>query len=162
MICWKLYLISLFFVFSWLIVWADRISKCDRCLAVGRGDADPKCNLIISPFLTLPDLLDCLNFTRDAMPIVLLLKLMGDGLGGVGVDLYLGVGGGTGGGYYLIVFGFFSYDFVVCCVLFSVPLFGWRKHDGCWIFFFVFSLFSLSQDPLNRSYVCREIVLSVV
>ena len=89
MICWKLYLISLFFVFSWLIVWADRISKCDRCLAVGRGDADPKCNLIISPFLTLPDLLDCLNFTRDAMPIVLLLKLMGDGLGGVGVDLYL-------------------------------------------------------------------------
>ena len=96
MICWKLYLISLFFVFSWLIVWADRISKCDRCLAVGRGDADPKCNLIISPFLTLPDLLDCLNFTRDAMPIVLLLKLMGDGLGGVGVDLYLGVGGGTG------------------------------------------------------------------
>ena len=107
MICWKLYLISLFFVFSWLIVWADRISKCDRCLAVGRGDADPKCNLIISPFLTLPDLLDCLNFTRDAMPIVLLLKLMGDGLGGVGVDLYLGVGGGTGGGYYLIVLGFF-------------------------------------------------------
>ena len=32
---------------------------------------DPKCKLIISSFLTLSHLLDCLNFTRNAMSIVL-------------------------------------------------------------------------------------------
>ena len=51
------------------------------------GDADSrvpdtKCKLFItSPFLTLPYLLDCLICTRNAMPIVLLLQLMGDPLG---------------------------------------------------------------------------------
>ena len=35
---------------------------------------DPKGKLIISPFLTLPHLLDCLICTRNAMPIVLLLQ----------------------------------------------------------------------------------------
>ena len=36
-ICWKLNLISGFFAFLWLIVWADGINKCDWCLAGGRG-----------------------------------------------------------------------------------------------------------------------------
>ena len=50
------------------------------------GDADSKvpdtkCKFITSPFLTLPYLLDCLICTRNAMPIVLLLQLMGDPLG---------------------------------------------------------------------------------
>ena len=58
------------------------------------GDADSrvpdtKCKFITSPFLTLPYLLDCLICTRNAMPIVLLLKLMehSPGAGGV-VDFY--------------------------------------------------------------------------
>ena len=60
------------------------------------GDADSrvpdtKCKFITSPFLTLPYLLDCLICTRNAIPIVLLLKLMehspGAGGGGV-VDFY--------------------------------------------------------------------------
>ena len=38
---------------------------------------DPKCKLIMSSFLTLPHLLDCLICTRNAMPIVLLLQMMG-------------------------------------------------------------------------------------
>ena len=38
---------------------------------------DPKCKLIISSFLTLPHLLDCLIFTRNAMSIVLLQILGG-------------------------------------------------------------------------------------
>ena len=38
---------------------------------------DPKCKLIISSFLTLPHVLDCLNFTRKAMSIVLSLKIRG-------------------------------------------------------------------------------------
>ena len=37
---------------------------------------DAKCNLIISPFLTLPDLLDCLFCTRNAMSIVWLLQML--------------------------------------------------------------------------------------
>ena len=44
---------------------------------------DTKCQLIISPFLTLSRLLNCLICTRCAMSIVFLLQLMGDGLGGV-------------------------------------------------------------------------------
>ena len=44
--------------------------------------ADPKCKLIISSFLTLPHLLDCPTCNRNAMSIVLLLKMMGDGIGG--------------------------------------------------------------------------------
>ena len=36
-ICWELNLISGFFAFFWLIVWADGINKCGWCLARGRG-----------------------------------------------------------------------------------------------------------------------------
>ena len=38
---------------------------------------DPKCNLIMSSFLTLPHLLDWLVCTRNAMSIVLFLQIMG-------------------------------------------------------------------------------------
>ena len=43
---------------------------------------DPKCKLIILSFLTLPHLLDYLICTRNAMSIVLVLQMMGDGIGG--------------------------------------------------------------------------------
>ena len=36
-ICWKVDLISGFFVLSWLIVWVDGINKCGWYLAGGRG-----------------------------------------------------------------------------------------------------------------------------
>ena len=39
---------------------------------------DTKCKLIISSFLTLPYLLDCVICTRNAMSIVLLLQMMGE------------------------------------------------------------------------------------
>ena len=49
---------------------------------------DPKSKLIISSFLTLPHLSDCLICTRNTMPIVLLLQMMrGYDRWGV-VDLY--------------------------------------------------------------------------
>ena len=70
---------------------------------------DPKCKFIISSFLTLPHLLDCLICTRNTMPFVLLLQMMGGwdrwGL----VDLYYGLGGGTGGGIILYLFFVFLY-----------------------------------------------------
>ena len=52
------------------------------------GDADSRARtrslvkLIISTFLTLLHLLYCLICTRNAMSIVLLLQIMGDGIGG--------------------------------------------------------------------------------
>ena len=71
--------------------------------------SDLKCKLIISSFLTLPHLLDCLICFRNTMPIVLLLQMMGGwdrwGL----VDLYYGLGGGTGGGIILYLFFVFFY-----------------------------------------------------
>ena len=36
-ICWELNLISGFFAFFWLVVWADGINKCGWCLAGSRG-----------------------------------------------------------------------------------------------------------------------------
>ena len=46
-----------------------------------------KCNLIISSFLILTHLLDCLICTRNAMPIVLVLHMMGGWDRGGVVDL---------------------------------------------------------------------------
>ena len=50
--------------------------------------SDPKSKLIISPFLTLPGLLNCLIFARNAMSTVLLLPLMGGWAIWEVVDLY--------------------------------------------------------------------------
>ena len=70
---------------------------------------DPKCKLNISSFLTLPHSLDCLICNRNSVPIVLLLGMMRgwDRSGGEVVDSYQGVGGVTGGVYYVTVFFFF-------------------------------------------------------
>ena len=67
---------------------------------------DPKCELIISSFFTLAHLLDGFICTRNIMSIVLLLQMMGGWDRCRVVDLYCGVGGGTGGWYHLIVFVF--------------------------------------------------------
>ena len=117
---------------------------------------DPKCKLIISSFLTLPHLLDCLICTRNAVSTVLLFQMMGgwdrgDGTGGDG-SFILGCGWGDRGRVSSYSCCFFSCAFVFCCLTFSVPLFRWLEHDGCCVCFFVFSLFSLSLVPLTRSH----------
>ena len=78
----------------------DRVNECDWCLAGARGcrlkslpATDAKGKLIVSLFLMLPYLLDCLICARNAMYIVLLLQMMGDGMGGGG----RGERGGGGG-----------------------------------------------------------------
>ena len=113
---------------------------------------DPKCKLIISPFLSLPHLLDCLICTRNAMSIVLLLQLMGNGLVGewfIYIRVWVGNRGWVSSYSFFSVF---SYVFVFCCLMFSVPLFSLLEHDGCCVCFFVFTLISFFLVPLSRSY----------
>ena len=122
---------------------------------------DPKCKLNISSFRTLPNLLDCLICTRNSVPIVLLLWMMGawDRLGLV--DSYWGDGRGTGGVYYLIACIFYFY-LCFCLLDMFCLFFKWVEHDSCCVSIFVYYLFSLSQVPLTRSYWGIEIVVSVV
>ena len=75
----------------------DHLEKFKNYLTQGPAP-DPKCKLIISSFLTLPHLLDGLNFTRNAMSIVLSLQILGGWNRWGVVDLHWGVGGGTGVG----------------------------------------------------------------
>ena len=129
------------------------LASCRRQGILTQGPTpDPKCKLIISPFLSLPHLLDCLICTRNAMSIILLLQLMGDGLGGEWL-IYIGVWVGNGG--WVSSYSFFSvflYVFVFCCLMFSVPSFRLLEHDGCCVCFFVFTLFSFSLVPLSSSH----------
>ena len=120
---------------------------------------DFKCKLNISSFVTLPHLLDCLICTKNSVSIVLLLWMMGGWDRWGVVDSYQGVGGGTGGGYYLIVF--FICAFVFWSLM-SCLFFKWVEHDSCCVCFFVYYLFSLSLVPLTRSYWGIETVLSVM
>ena len=123
--------------------------SCRRQGILTQGhESDPKCKLIISSFVTLPHLLDCLICTRNAMSIVLLLKTMGGRIRWVMFDLYWGVGRGTGSRYHLIAFVFFSCAFAFCSFMFSIPLFRYLEHDAV----MSVSLFSLSLVPLATSY----------
>ena len=78
---------------------------------------------------------------------------------GGGGDSYEGMGGGPGGGYYLIVF--FICAFVFCSLM-SCLLFKWVEHDSCCFCFFVYHLFSLPLVYLTSSYWGIEIVVSVI
>ena len=130
-----------------------------------RPAPDPKCKWNISSFLTLPHLLDCLICTRNSVSIVLLYYEWWGGEGGGGwdrwgvIDSYQGVGGGTVGGYYLLVV--FICAFVFWSVM-SCLFFKWVEHDSCCVCFFVYYLFSLSLVPLTKSYWDIEIVVSVM
>ena len=74
-------------------------------------------------------------------------------------DSYQGVGGRTGGGYYLIVI--FICASASCSVM-SCLFFKLVEHYSCCVCFFVDYFFSLSPVPLTRSYWGIEIVMSVM
>ena len=107
---------------------------------------DPKCKLFILSFLTLPQLLDCFICTKNAISIALLLEMIGR-WDWSGCLIYIRCVC-VEPGYHLRVFVFFSSAFLSCSLTFSVSLFRWLLHDGCYLCFFVFSLFSLSLVPL--------------
>ena len=75
------------------------------------------------------------------------------------VDLYQDMGGGTGGGYYLIVFFICAFAFwsLMSCLFFKRV-----EHDSCCVCFFVHYSLSLSLVSLTRSYWGIKIVVSVI
>ena len=75
---------------------------------------DPKCELNITSFLTLPHPLHCLICAKDIMVILLLLQVMGDGKVGGG-SFMLGFGWGDRGW----VSCFFYFLFCFCAVVLS-------------------------------------------
>ena len=97
-----------------------------------------------------------ISLVRGIMcPLYCYYKLWGDGIGGRGgggrvADSYQGVGGGTGGWYYVKVF--FTCAFVFCSLTSSVSFFKWLEHDSCCVCFCVCCFSSLSPVPLTMSY----------
>ena len=97
-----------------LLEWVEHDSCC---VSFFEPTPDTKCKLNISSFLTLPHFLDCLICTRNSVSIILLLWMMGGWDRWGVVASYQGLGGGTGGGYYLLVC-------FLCLFLFVLLSFG--------------------------------------
>ena len=122
-ICWQLNLISGFFAFFWLTVWAGGINKCGWRLAEGRGcclkgpHQIPSVSWIFHHSLYF-HIYQIVSFVpRILYPFYYSCKWWGKWIGGGQVvDSYQSVGGGTGGGYYLIKgFLLVTLSFVVSC-----------------------------------------------
>ena len=115
-----------------------------------RPAPDPKWKLIISSFFILPCLLDCLICTRNVMPILLLLEMMGrweryrDGWLKIGCRW----GDSSWASSYLF---FLPCAFAIFSFKFSVPLLRWNVVTV--VCFFIFTFFpSLFQAPLTCIY----------
>ena len=84
---------------------------------------DPKCELNVTSFLTLPHPLHCLICPKNIMVIILLLEVMGDDKVG-GWFIYVRVWvGGTGGGFQ--IFSIFCSAFMLLLIVLS-----WLVHDS--------------------------------
>ena len=151
---WISFLNSFFFL-GWLF-WVGGISKYGWCLAGGRGCWLKSPHQIPSVSWSFQHSLHIYQFVSFVSgipcPLCCYYIWWGDGIGGWVVNLYEGVDGGQGVGI-ILYFLFLSCPFLFSCLAFSVPLFRWLEHDGCYICFFDFSFFFLT-----RSYSCREIV----
>ena len=76
------------------------------------------------------------------------------------VASYQGLGGRTGGGYYLLLCFLCLFLFVLLSFgLLSCLFFKWVEHDSSCVCFFLYYSFSLSPVPLTRSYWGIEIVV---
>ena len=104
---------------------------------------DPKCELNIISFLTLPHPLHCLICAKDIMVAVLLLQVM-EGMGRLGaISFMLGFVWRTGGGYHI----FFLF-FVLFLLLLLIVL-SWLVHDSLFCLFHC-SFFAFSVcGPFN-------------
>ena len=137
------------------------VSCCRQGMLTQGPSPDPKCKVNISSFLTLPHLSDCLIYTKNSMSIVLLLQMMWgwDRWGWMIYNRVLWEGDRR----WVLTCSFFSLVFL--SFVLSCPLslfFKLLEHDSCCFSLFVFYFFSLPLVPLNRSYWCIEIVVSVM
>ena len=114
-----------------------------------RSTPDHKCKLDVLSFLTLTHLLDCLICARNLMPLVLLLQMA------MGCDRWgngrLKLGCRWGNRAWVSSDRFFSYDFVICSLTFSVASFRWLEHDGYGLILCFYFFSSLFLDPLTSS-----------
>ena len=157
-IFWELNIISGFFAFFRLIVWADGINKCAWYLPGGRGcwlkgpHQMPSVSWMFHHSLHFH--IYCVISIKNFVSIVLLLWMIGEwnrwwwwwwgGEGGVGgrvVDSYQVLGGGIGGGYFLTVFCFLL--LLLSSVLMSCLFFQWVEHDRSCVCFFIICLLCL-------------------
>ena len=90
------------------------------------------------------------------MPIVFVIRNDGGWHWWGMVDSSQGEAGGTGSGYYLIVFLFVFWSFGLSCPV------SFLEHDSCCVCFFVYYLLSFSLVPLTRSYWGIQIVVFVM
>ena len=164
-ICWELNLISGFFAFFWLIVWADGINKCGWCLAGGRWCWLKGVHQIPSVSWTVHHSLHFHMFYIVLFGLGILCPLYcyyewwGHGIGGVWL-IHIKVWVGSQG------LAIISYFVFICAYVFwslvSCLFFKWVEHDSCCVCFFVYYLFSLFLVPLTRSYWSIEIVVPIM
>ena len=109
------------------MVW---LVSCSRQWMLIQGPTpDPKCELNITSFFTLPYPLHCPICAKDIMVTVLLLQVMVGSEGWRVFHLCQGLGGGTGGGYHV---------FSNFCSVFVLLLF----FHGCFLCLFQCSFFA--------------------
>ena len=148
-ICLKLDLISRFFVFSWLIVCADRINDCGWCLAGGRGSRlkgpNKLYNNIYHHFLYfhLSYSFDCLICAKDIMIIALLLDTMKAWEGCVCVCVRVCV---CVGGSIFVRVGLEHRGFVIFCSVFEVLLIALSWLAGIWQLLYLFRYLLLVHE----------------
>ena len=124
-----------------------RLVSCRRHGMLTQGSApDPKCDLNITSFLTLPHSSHCPICAKDIMVTDLLLQVMGRQEGRGVVHLSQGLGRGTGGGYH--VFSIFCSVFVLLLIALS-----WLVHDS------LFCLFQCSFFPFFLSGPFNQVLL---
>ena len=110
-----------------------------------------KWKLIISSFLTLPYWSDCVICTRNVMPILLFLQVMGRWDRCSNGSLKLGCMWGYRG-WVSSYQGFFPCAPVIFSLTFLVPWLRWLELDGCCLVTLFLLFHSFVQPPLTYSH----------
>ena len=138
------------------------LASCRRQGMLPQGPTpDRKCKLNISLFLILPHLSNCFICTKNSVSIVLFYKWWGKWIGGGSGGWFISECGWGDRGWLLSHKGFFTCDFIFCCLMPCLFFFKWLEHDSC-LSVSVFIICFLPLVPLTKSYCGIEIVVLVM
>ena len=164
---WQLNLISGFFAFFWWTVWAGGINKCGWRLAGGRGcclkgpHQIPSVSWIFHHSLYF-HIYQIVSFVpRILCPLYCSCKWWGNWIGGGSGGWFISECGWGDRGWLLSHKGFFTCDFIFCCLMPCLFFLKWLEHDSC-LSVSVFIICFLSSVTLTRSYWGIEIVVLVM